>query len=112
MSKRTLRVTTQISMRTSDYPTLNRKFRTNDRMLRYDRINTNSYMDTMFASSQAGKSTRGNNSCQVFVTDFGHIFAVPMNGKSGKNVASAIKRYFKEIGVPNLLICDQAKEQD
>ena len=80
-------------------------------MLHYSRLNTNTFMDTMFASSRIGKSIRGNTTCQVFVTEFGHVFVVPMDGKSGKTIASAIKRYFKEIGVPNLLICDRATEQ-
>ena len=34
-----------------------------------------------------------------------------MEGKSGIKIAQTLKRYFKEIGVPFNLICDQAKEQ-
>jgi len=88
MAKRTLRVTSQIAMRMTDNRSLNRKYRTNDRMLRYSRLDTNTYMDTMFASKRIGKSTRGNSTCQVFVTEFGHIFVVLMEGKSGKTIAS------------------------
>ena len=36
---------------------------------------------------------------------------VPLESKSGINIAQAIKRYFKEIGVPSKLVCDQAREQ-
>ena len=111
MAKRTLRVTTQLAMRTSENPSLTRKYSSNDKMLRYNRLNTCSFMDTMFASTKAGRSFRGNTSCQVFVTEFGHTFVVPMEGKSGKSIARAIKRYFKEIGVPKMIICDQAREQ-
>ena len=68
-------------------------------------------MDTFFSSSKAGPSIRGFNTCQVFASEFGHVFVVPMGGKSGVEVAQAIKRYFKEVGVPQHLICDQATEQ-
>lgn len=111
MAKRTLKTTTQYAIRSSDNPSLTRKYRTNDRMLRYPRIYTKVFMDTMFASSKSSKSIRGFTSCQVFATEFGHVFTVLMENKSGKNVSLAIKRYFKEIGVPERLICDQAREQ-
>ena len=111
MAKRTLKTTTQLAMRSSDNPSLTRKYRTNDRMLRYLRVSTNVFMDTMFASSKAAKSLRGFTACQVFATEFGHVFTVLLRDKSGKEVSLAIKRYFKEIGVPHRLICDQAREQ-
>ena len=47
----------------------------------------------------------------MFATEFGHVFVVPMESKAGIKIAQAIKRYFKEIGVPLHLICDQAREQ-
>jgi len=47
----------------------------------------------------------------VFATEFGHVFVVPMKGKSGFTISRAIKHYFKEIGVPDKLIRDQAREQ-
>ena len=68
-------------------------------------------MDTFFSSKKSGPLHRGFTSCQVFATEFSHTFVVPMGGKSGIEIAQAIKRYFKEIGVPQHLICDQAKEQ-
>ena len=34
-----------------------------------------------------------------------------MEGKSGIRIAQAVKRYFKEVGIPMHLICDRAKEQ-
>ena len=49
--------------------------------------------------------------CQIFATEFGHVFVVPMEGKSGIKIAQVLKQYFKEIGVPLHLICDQAQEQ-
>ena len=111
MTKLTLKVTTQLSLRSSPEPSLNRKYRTNDRILRYYRLPANTFMDTMFATSRGGKSSRGNTSCQAFATEFGHVFTVLMKGKSGHEVSLAIKRYFNEVGVPAKLIYDQAQEQ-
>ena len=110
MAKRTLKATTQLCIRTSDEPTLTKKYKTNDRMLRYGRLTCDLFMDTFFASK--GATSQSNfKSCEVFATEFGHIFPIPIEDKSGKNIALSIKRYFKEIGVPLHLICDQAREQ-
>ena len=109
MAKKTLRVTTQLATRTSNEPSLTRKYRTNDRMLRYLRLHCDTFMDTFFSSKEA-TSIRGFKACQIFATEFGHLFVVPMENKSGSNIAAAIKRYFKEFGVPSHLICDQARE--
>ena len=97
MAKRTLQATTQHATRVYDDPTLTKKYRTNDRMLRYSKLMCDTFMDTMFSSVT---SVRHFNSCQIFATEFGHIFAVPMEDKFGHNIAAAIKRYFKEKGVP------------
>ena len=111
MAKKTIQATTQLAVRTVQEPSLTRKYSTNDRMLRYPRLATDTFMDTFFSSKKSGPSHRGYTSCQVFASEFGHTFVVPMGGKSGIEVAQAIKRYFKEVGVPQHLICDQAKEQ-
>ena len=68
-------------------------------------------MDTFVSSKKTGPSYRGFTSCQVFATEFGQAFVVPMGCKSGIEIAQAVKRYFKEIGVLLHLIYDQAKEQ-
>ena len=110
IAKNTLKVTTQLGSRTTNEPSLTRKYRTNDRMLRYARTSSDSFTDTFFVAKDA-VSIRGFKACQVFATEFGHIFAVPMENKSGTNIAHATKKYFKICGVPNHIICDQAKEQ-
>ena len=107
-AKRTLDVTSQGSVRTHD-PKLSRNYGTNDRMLRYKRINEYFYMDTFFATSKAGKSSRGNTCCQLFVTDKGFVYCVPMKTKS--EVLQAIKQFAKEIGAPDAIISDAAREQ-
>ena len=99
-SQRTIDVTTQTSTRTDD-PTLSRKDSTNDRMLRYKRIKDFFVMDTFFATKKGGQSSRGHTCCQLFVTDKGFIYVVPMKKKS--EVLLAIKQFAKEIGAPDSL---------
>lgn len=110
-AKKTLKATTQMATRSVEYPSLNRRFHQNDRMLRYVHLRHNTFMDTMFASKKVGKSVRNYTSAQVFATEFGHVFVVCMEDKKGQTIASALKRYFKEIGVPLQLIADGAREQ-
>ena len=91
-AKRTLDVTSQLNMRTDD-PKLSRNYGTSDRMLRYKRINDYFYMDTFFATSKGGKSSRQNTCCQLFVTDKGFVYVVPMRSKS--EVLQAVKQFAK-----------------
>ena len=107
-AERTLEVTSQRSKRTED-PTLSRNYGTNDRMLRYKRIHEYFFMDTFFATKKAGKSSRQNTCCQLFVTDKGFVYVVPMKFKS--EVLQAVKQFAKEIGAPEAIICDMAGEQ-
>ena len=107
-AKRTLEITSQASKR-SDDPTLSRNYGTNDRMLRYKRISEYFFMDTFFATKKAGKSSRGHTCCQLFVTDKGFVYVVPMTSKS--EVLQAVKQFAKEIGAPEAIICDMSGEQ-
>ncbi|GAF79741.1 unnamed protein product, partial [marine sediment metagenome] len=107
-AKRTLDVTTQRCKR-SENPTLSRNYSTNDRMLRYKRISQHFFMDTFFASKKSGKSSRGNSCMQLFVSDKGFIYVVPMQSKS--QVPQALKMFAKEVGAPDAVICDAAREQ-
>ena len=66
-------------------------------------------MDTFFATSKAGKSSRGNTCCQLFVMDKGFVYVVPM--KSKLEVLQAVKLFAKEIGAPDAIISDAAREQ-
>lgn len=111
-AKKTLDVTTQL-LKTGDHTS--RNYSTNDRMLRYNRINQHFFMDTFFASKNAGKtkkgfkSTRGYTMMQLFVTDKGFVYVVPMRKKS--EVYMAMKQFAKEIGAPEAFICDKSGEQ-
>ena len=86
-----MHATTQLRIRTTDEPSLSRKYRTNNRMLQYCRLLYDSFMDDTFFSSKGAKSIRGFKTCQLFATKFGHLFPVLIEDKSGKNVALAIK---------------------
>ena len=66
-------------------------------------------MDTFFSTKKGGKSSRGNTCCQLFVTDKGLVYAVPMRNKS--EVLQAVKLFAKEVGAPNAIIFYMYGEQ-
>jgi hypothetical protein len=107
-AQKTLDITSQKSTRT-DNPTLSRNYSTNDRMLRYKRVNEYFFMGTFFATKKAKKSSRGHTCCQLFVTDKGFVYVVPMKSKA--EVLQAVKQFAKEIGAPDAIISDAAGEQ-
>ena len=109
-AKNTICATTQLCVKGAE-PTLNRRFKNNDRMLRYPRITSDVFMDTLFASKKSGKSSRGYSCCQIFATPFGNVMGIPIIYKKGHNVTNTMKIYFKEIGVPPDLIADGARDQ-
>ena len=88
--------------------TLSRNFSTNDRMLRYRRIQSVFYTDTMFSTPKA-KSTRQNVCCQVFVSDEGYVAVYPM--KSQAEFPTVLHWFCKHIGVPTTLVVDGHKAQ-
>lgn len=76
---------------------LSRQYPTNDRMLRYRRINTHFFMDTFFATKKANK-THGNTCCQLFVSDKSFVYVVPM--RTRQDVPKAVRAFAKAIGAP------------
>ena len=107
MAKRTLKGTSQ-RRRQDGYSTLSRNLNTNNRMLHYKHINTHFFTDTFFVTKKA-KSTRGNMSMQLFVSDKGFVHVVSMLSKS--QFPDALKSFTKEIGVPTAFIVDPSGEQ-
>jgi hypothetical protein len=95
-AKRTIEVTAQLRQHEAD-ATLSRNYSTNDRMLRYKRISSHFFTDTFFATKKA-KSQRGNDCIQLFVSDKGYVYVVPMKSKS--EFPFALKQFAKEICVP------------
>jgi hypothetical protein len=106
-AKRTIDATTQLRQHDAN-ASISRNYSTNDRMLRYKRINSHFFTDTFFVTKKA-KSQRGNNCMQLFVSDKGFVYVVPMKTKS--DFPFALKQFAKEIGVPIALISDPAGEQ-
>ena len=88
--------------------TLSKQFSTNDRMLRYRRIQSYFFTDTMFVTS-AAKSIRGYTMLQVFVSDKGFLAVYPMERKS--DFHDCLQVFCKEVGVPISLVVDPSGEQ-
>ena len=107
-AKRTLEVTSQNSRR-SNNPNLSSNYETNDLMLRYKVIKENLFTETFFSTKTAAKSSQGNTCCQLFVTDKGFVYVVPVKSKS--EFIQAVKKFAKEIGPPNAIISDAPGEK-
>ena len=104
---RTLEVTTQ-RIRQDPDSSLSRNARTNDRAVRYRRISSKFFTDTLFATKMA-KSLRGNTCAQIFVSDKDFIALYPM--KKEAEYFLALKEFSKDVGAPDVLVCDSAKTQ-
>ena len=87
---------------------LSRQFSTNDRMLRYKRIESQFFTDTFFVTAK-GKSSRGNTCAQIFVSDKGFVAIYPMESKG--DFLNALHQFCKEVGVPVSLVVDPSGEQ-
>jgi hypothetical protein len=107
LAKKTLNQTTQLYRKGADN-SLSRRYSTNDRMLRYKRINSQFFTDTFFVTS-TGKSTRGNSCAQLFVSDKGFVAIYPMESK--RQFKDALHRFCKDVGVPATLLVDPSGEQ-
>ena len=90
-------------------PKLSCNYGTNDRMLRYKHLHEHFFMDMLFATNKAKKSSRGHTCAQLYVTDKGFVYIVPMISES--QVLQAIQQFTKAIGAPDALICNAAKAQ-
>ena len=105
-AKATVQRTTQRGVRNIANPALVRRFRTNDRMLRYRRLRHPVFTDTMFADTY---SRRNNKCAQVFATDFGWVRVYPMKTKGEAH--ETLSLLFQREGVPPSIVMDGSKEQ-
>ena len=106
-AERTLEATTQRLVRHMTGEHLNRRFRTNDRQLRYRRLSHVMFTDTVFSKH---KSWYLKNKCaQMFCTSFGWSRAYPMQSKSQAH--HAFSSLAQTVGVPPVLVMDGAKEE-
>ena len=105
MSEETLRVTSQLN-RHGENTSLARNLGTNDRMLRYWRINSQFFTDTFFVTAKA-KSTWGYTHMQKNTSDKGYVKLYLM--KSLTEYPSALRQFAKEVGEPDILVADPHK---
>ena len=105
-AKQTLNVTTQRGIRTVANPAISRRFRTNDRQLRYRRLNADLFTDTLKAKT---KSFRGNEYAQAYGTPFKWARFHPIQKRDQAHHTLGI--LFARDGYPPNIICDNAMEQ-
>ena len=105
-AKKTLDVTSQLNKQDAD-ASLSRRFGTNDRMLRYKRIDAFFYTDTFYAKKVVSK--RGYSMMQLFVSDKGFVKVYGM--RSEKEFVDALKLFCKEVGAPKAMIVDPHRSQ-
>ncbi len=104
---RTLLVTTQLVRHNTD-SSLSQNVTTDDRALHYRKVKSYFFTDTLFVTAKA-KSTRGNICDQVFVLDKGFVYFVLM--KDQRSYFSVLKQFAKEVGAPQVLVCDSHPTQ-
>ena len=104
-AKQTLLVTTQRGIR-SRPTTLTRRFKTNDRMLRYNRLNTTMFTDTL----QSGTLSRRQNlyaQAYVIPPNWTKAYAMKTKGDAHHTLSSILR----DVGAPDTLVMDGSKEQ-
>ena len=106
-AEKTIGATTQFGLRTTLHPTLSRRFRTNDRQLRYRRLSHDMFTDTLKATHVSWY--RRNQYAQVFCTRFGWTRVFPMQKKSDAH--EGLSLLAQRDGIPPAIIMDGAKEQ-
>ena len=104
---RTIEATTQKGLRTILHNTLSRRFRTNDRQLRYRRLMHEVFTDTL--ESPVPSWFRQNRYAQVFATRFGWSRVFPMRRKADAH--DGLSLLAQRDGVPLRIIMDGSKEQ-
>jgi hypothetical protein len=103
-AKRMHLVTTQRGIRRMIHPSLTKRYKTNDRQLRYRRLHVTMFTDTM---SSIILSRKQNKAAQIFCTDFDFVRAFPMKLESEAH--EALFLLFHRDGVPNVMVMDGAQ---
>ena len=106
-AKRTLDATIQRGVRSVLKPTMTRRYRTNDRQLRYRRLSRNIFTDTLEASVFSW--FRQNRYAQVFATASGWCRVYPMKKKQDAHHGLSFMAA-QYVVVPHLIM-DRSKEQ-
>jgi len=79
VANNTLQATAQRGICTMIKPMLERRYKSNDKMLRYNRLDTNLYTDTLFSSV---KSTRQNKCAQLYCNELDWTRFYPMTART------------------------------
>ena len=100
--------TTQRGVRSTLHPALSRRYPTNDRMLRYNRLPHPLFTDTMFAAPDQPSWWRKNTCAQVYTASFPWCCAHAMQHKSDAH--ESLSLLFHRDGVPPKMVSDGANE--
>ena len=106
-AKNTVLATTQRGVRHVTNTSIMRRFPTNDRMMRYNRLPHPMFTDTLLAGTAY---QRGHKFAQVFATSYGCSRTIPMTNKS--DAIFALDCLFRHEGVPPEIIMYGSKEQN
>jgi hypothetical protein len=106
VSKRTRLVTTQRGIIQMIHPSLTKRYKTNDRQLRYRRLPVTMFTDTMYSTII---SSQNNKADQMLCTDFGFVIAFSMKKESEAH--EALSMLFHRDKVPNVMVMDGSKAQ-
>ena len=104
-AKRTVEATTQLAVRDFSTVTGSKRLKPAHWVLKQRRFQSDAYTDTLFGKC---KSLRGNTCAQVFATPFQFVRVFPMTSK--KDAHFALDDFFQQVGVPQVMIPDNAKE--
>ena len=105
VAQRTIEVTTQLTVRDFSHNEGGRMMKPTSFVLNHRRLGADVYTDTMFGKC---KSLEGITCCQIFATDYHYIKAYPMKSKADCHMT--LKEFFHDVGIPRVLVPDNAKE--
>ena len=71
--------------------------------------NISPYCPYYSPTKKGGKSSCGHTCCQLFMSDKGFVYVVPMRWKG--EVLQAMKQFAKEIGAPDAFVANMSGEQ-
>ena len=103
-ARTTLQRTTQMAIRDLLGATGYRRLKPTHYQLKYPRLRTAMYTDTMYARK---KSYRGNTCAQLYCTSFHWVAVFPMKTESDAHLT--LDELFRKYGVPYILVPDNAK---
>jgi len=106
-AKKTIQVTTQKGIRTTNYP-IEQRFRTRQAQLRYKQLGGRHgrfYTDTFFSDVP---SLNGNGMAHIYTNDIAFTRVYPMKLKSQAH--ETLSAFIHEVGIPSSLNSDDAKE--